>query len=420
MFVSCIAAREKHSYLRRSTQAGAELKFDVRRPLSAGEVCPICQEPFAESESGAKLTHCKVGCGNCVHVNCMKIWAEHKISVKEKVSCPLCRVDWGPYALLELRSQQNPKNRGKPKRNDHPRIFKCRMCRACPIVGKIYLCLQCPAPFVTCCEKCFHRGCHQRARHQFAMKTSAFNIWQPALRNGETTRSSASSALVNELQGRELTTNDYHLLLSLDEAQTDKSISFPQYLVGLFPQVTVAVEGSESCKCCKGVITASSDPCRSPCCGAVYHRSCAVDMVNELKQYICPREECRRPLLPGFAYYEQLKKQNRKEDMPARPEEEPSQLASSMEIVGTGQGQSVRLSSKLPVIQRARLRNPFAAPRAHTHSFGAGTCSLVRKPLRHGSRDVHLPPQSRNDKPRFNPGRRGVKMNLSLRPLALE
>ena len=40
----------------------------------------------------------RYGCGNSVHIKCMKIWAEHQKSSGETIiKCPLCRVDFGPF-----------------------------------------------------------------------------------------------------------------------------------------------------------------------------------------------------------------------------------------------------------------------------------------------------------------------------------
>lgn len=42
------------------------------------------------------------GCGNNVHVKCMKIWLEHQVSTGEKmVKCPLCRETFGTPEQLK-------------------------------------------------------------------------------------------------------------------------------------------------------------------------------------------------------------------------------------------------------------------------------------------------------------------------------
>jgi hypothetical protein len=48
------------------------------------------------------LTFCKKKCGNNFHINCLKIWVEHKVQTNVKQTCPMCRSDLGSNALSEL------------------------------------------------------------------------------------------------------------------------------------------------------------------------------------------------------------------------------------------------------------------------------------------------------------------------------
>ena len=46
----------------------------------------------------------RYGCGNSIHIKCMKIWAEHQKSSGESiVKCPFCRVDFGSFEVGEPR-----------------------------------------------------------------------------------------------------------------------------------------------------------------------------------------------------------------------------------------------------------------------------------------------------------------------------
>ena len=277
----------------------------------------------------------------------MKIWAEHKISVKEKVTCPLCRVDWGPYALLELRSQQRPRNGRRLKRNDHPRIFRCQQCQACPIVGKLYLCLECPLPFVALCGKCFDRGCHKRSGHNFAMKTNGLDVWNPVLRSPERVGVEAAPlSLINELQGRDITADDYQLLLSLDERNKSPDISFPKYLCRLLRRTRPMNAAHERCQCgsCTLVVSSGENSRMTPCCGRTYHRDCLEEVLSGLRQYLCPHEDCQKPLLPGFGYYLEMKQSKKK--ILQEPPEKSSMSSLAIEVIGTGHargGGQVRL-----------------------------------------------------------------------------
>ena len=48
------------------------------------------------------IIYCRFGCGNNVHVKCMKVWAEHQRSTGENIiKCPLCRVDFGSFQVCK-------------------------------------------------------------------------------------------------------------------------------------------------------------------------------------------------------------------------------------------------------------------------------------------------------------------------------
>jgi len=45
---------------------------------------------------------CRHGCGNNVHIKCMKVWLDHQVSTGEKtVKCPLCRETFGTPEQLK-------------------------------------------------------------------------------------------------------------------------------------------------------------------------------------------------------------------------------------------------------------------------------------------------------------------------------
>jgi E3 ubiquitin-protein ligase ZSWIM2 len=70
--------------------------------LDPEEVCCVCHEEMKENEN---LTYCKVGCGRNIHTDCIEVWVKHKVSSGEKISCPLCRTDWGKNALEDLKEE---------------------------------------------------------------------------------------------------------------------------------------------------------------------------------------------------------------------------------------------------------------------------------------------------------------------------
>lgn len=89
------AAAQKAAMTGRAAAAAAEAQ---RKPLGAGDVCPICQDDMTKDEV---LTFCPA-CGNNIHTDCMKMWSEHRQGTGEVVTCPLCREAWGPRCVVVL------------------------------------------------------------------------------------------------------------------------------------------------------------------------------------------------------------------------------------------------------------------------------------------------------------------------------
>ena len=76
----------------------------------------------------------------------MKVWAEHRASTGAKVTCPLCRTDWGALAVHDLRDAARGGggagagaggNGAGPAAQVH-RGCTCRQCGATPIRGRLY------------------------------------------------------------------------------------------------------------------------------------------------------------------------------------------------------------------------------------------------------------------------------------------
>jgi E3 ubiquitin-protein ligase ZSWIM2 len=102
--------------------------------LDPEEVCCVCHEEMKESEN---LTFCKVGCGRNIHTDCIEVWVKHKVSSAQKITCPLCRTDWGSNALEDLKEETKQfkekkieENRAKVKESlKNDRAFKCYCCK---------------------------------------------------------------------------------------------------------------------------------------------------------------------------------------------------------------------------------------------------------------------------------------------------
>lgn len=107
-----------------------------RRAIEEDEVCPICQE---ELNAAQEITYCKKGCGNNIHLKCMRVWAEHRYSLREPVTCPLCRSEWGSLAIESLKKEE--KSYRRPS-NVHYGV-SCDGCHTCPIYNMNYRCVFC-------------------------------------------------------------------------------------------------------------------------------------------------------------------------------------------------------------------------------------------------------------------------------------
>ncbi|XP_029369533.1 E3 ubiquitin-protein ligase ZSWIM2 [Echeneis naucrates] len=140
-----------------------------RKVIQAQDVCPICQEELLEKKQ--PVCYCRFGCGNNVHISCMKVWSDHqKLSDRDgAVKCPLCREDFSSFKLLQEQMRNAAKlftaaEREKPDR--HLGVL-CSRCHVCPITGKCFKCIVCSYFYL--CEGCSKKGSHPQ--HQFASRT---------------------------------------------------------------------------------------------------------------------------------------------------------------------------------------------------------------------------------------------------------
>ncbi|XP_059183739.1 E3 ubiquitin-protein ligase ZSWIM2 isoform X2 [Centropristis striata] len=154
---------------------GQEAGSVCRKVIQAQDVCPICQEELLEKKQ--PVSYCRFGCGNNVHISCMKVWADHqKLSDREEtVKCPLCREDFSSLKLLQEQVKNAAKlftaaEREKPDR--HLGVL-CHICRVYPITGRCFKCTVCS--YLYLCEDCSNKGCHPQ--HPFASRTKRRGKW---------------------------------------------------------------------------------------------------------------------------------------------------------------------------------------------------------------------------------------------------
>lgn len=197
-------------------------------------VCVLCGLRWIYTWSILANDFFRCSCGNNFHVECMKVFGESRRQSKENIICPLCRQDWGDTALSSLRKEIDTANRA-------PNVHKgasCRKCKTKPIRCERYRCVQCKN--VDLCARCFKSNAH--SNHAFVVKHNVPDAWVPAIRESKP-RTAISSDLIRDLENRELSTNDYDVLLQLD--QGDKH-PIQDYLVKVVSGTKVNAENAKT------------------------------------------------------------------------------------------------------------------------------------------------------------------------------
>ncbi|XP_063068558.1 E3 ubiquitin-protein ligase ZSWIM2 [Engraulis encrasicolus] len=248
-----------------------------QKEMEEDDVCPICQEEFFSKH--LPVAHCRYGCGNSVHISCMKIWADHQPRSENdtKVKCPLCREDFGPAALL-LEQARNAcrlqTSSEKEPLNKHLGII-CNNCRILPITGKCYKCATCK--FYHLCEECMKMGAH--VDHGFGVRLKRSQQW----------------LLVHQcdLEGRKEHCEHQNVLVV-------KSEPVPEAVLSALPMVRVR-EGCRllgagmQCRICLRAFTIGQKARHLPC-HHKFHRECIDPWLQQSN--CCP--------LDGYAIYNPL------------------------------------------------------------------------------------------------------------------
>lgn len=79
-------------------------------------------------------------------------------------------------------------------------------------------------------------------KHAFVMKKNVSDAWVPAIRENERKRA-ISADIISDLEGRELSTNDYELLLELDHAE---KYPLQDYLLSILAGKKVEAEDAKA------------------------------------------------------------------------------------------------------------------------------------------------------------------------------
>ena len=99
------------------------------------------------------------------------------------------------------------------------RSFKCTCCKRTILYETKCQCIVCPK--IQICKLCFKGGYHDQ--HQFLARPGPDKDWEPAVREGikppaqtQEECQALYQKVTEELQSREITTENYELLMSLE------------------------------------------------------------------------------------------------------------------------------------------------------------------------------------------------------------
>ncbi|XP_076785077.1 E3 ubiquitin-protein ligase ZSWIM2 isoform X2 [Arvicanthis niloticus] len=154
-----------------------------QKDISAGDICPICQEVLLEKR--LPVTFCRFGCGNNVHIKCMRILANYQDTGSDSsmVKCPLCREEFAPLKVIleEFKNSNKLMTISEKERLDKHLGIPCNNCNQLPIEGKCYKCTECVEYHL--CQECFDSCYHPS--HAFAFREKRNQRWRSVEKRSE-------------------------------------------------------------------------------------------------------------------------------------------------------------------------------------------------------------------------------------------
>ncbi|XP_005889608.2 E3 ubiquitin-protein ligase ZSWIM2 [Bos mutus] len=147
-----------------------------QKEIGSDDICSICQEVLLEKK--LPVTFCRFGCGNSVHIKCMKILANYQdVPLNSSMlKCPLCRKDFGPLNLIleEFKNSNKLVTAAEKERLDKHLGIPCNNCQQFPLEGKCYKCTKCIEYHL--CQDCFDSCCH--LSHSFMFREKRNQKWR--------------------------------------------------------------------------------------------------------------------------------------------------------------------------------------------------------------------------------------------------
>ncbi|XP_044301134.1 E3 ubiquitin-protein ligase ZSWIM2 isoform X3 [Varanus komodoensis] len=244
---------------------GADDGYIKQKEIDNEDVCPICYNTLLKKM--LPVTYCRFGCGNNVHILCMKIWADHQTELEKDslVKCPLCREHFAPLKLIleEFRNSKRLMTVAEKQRLDKHLGIPCNNCRVFPIEGNCYKCTECAEYYL--CYWCYKSFCHP---HPFVFREKRNQRWRSVEPIGQ---------LSTEEQSKE---------------EKDKEIfsCTPEHIVNSLPTVLVRkcsslLDPGLQCRLCLKIFCLGQVARYLPC-NHKFHRKCIDRWLH--KENACP------------------------------------------------------------------------------------------------------------------------------------
>ncbi|XP_029652776.1 E3 ubiquitin-protein ligase ZSWIM2-like isoform X1 [Octopus sinensis] len=264
---------------------GAELNTVPQRKIDEDSVCPICLDNLLKSH--LPVTYCRYGCGNNIHIKCMKIHAEHQTTTgseeKDTVMCPMCRGVFVSLEKLKIEERNSMSGVAFPVKHYHYGL-ECSTCHLKPIIGNCYKCTICNSFYL--CQHCFNTSVHEE--HQFKFRQRRTQRWKMVERSFNY---SLPEALIKNLMRRDLKDDDYESLLQLDSDEFTQFNSLSEKIIESLPLETVTensvlLSTGAQCHICLGPFQVSTLVRRLPY-RHKFHRECIDNWLLHSRS-VCP------------------------------------------------------------------------------------------------------------------------------------
>ncbi|XP_066544623.1 E3 ubiquitin-protein ligase ZSWIM2 [Amia ocellicauda] len=282
----------------RPTDSSSELKQHTgvedgcvrQKEIDAEDVCPICQEELLKKR--LPVSYCRYGCGNSVHISCMKIWADHQTrsETDTMVKCPLCREDFSSmkFLLEQVKNAATLVTAAERQRLDRHLGIACNGCMVCPISGKCLKCTVCSDYHL--CEECFRKQGHPS--HVFVFRLKRTLRWrlldQAAVCGQPPSEALGDKSMVSDFESMKkqdrqefckyytlkriyVQRNDAAILISISMSSfTMKSEKVPEHIVKSLPLLKVRassklMEPGQQCRLCLKIFSLGQYVRELPC-----------------------------------------------------------------------------------------------------------------------------------------------------------